>query len=161
MPTAASRLLVQEGIAKKFVSEIKKIFEKAGKSMGQSTFDHSSSPHGPVADQAQLDRIMSYISKGKNSATLVTGGEKKGSRGCFIEPTLFLNPDENSPIWTEEIFGPVLTVKTFKTEEEAIELANNSIYGLAGMFTLVVEVHMENFSAFLLTTVQLVYTPAM
>lgn len=153
MSTAASRLLIQEGIAEKFVGEIKKIFETAGKSMGQSTFDPSSGPHGPVADQIQLDRIMSYVSKGKNTATLVTGGEKKGSRGCFIEPTLFLNPDENSPIWTEEIFGPVLTVKTFKTEEEAIELANDTIFGLAGMLSLVVQVHVDNRSRVLLTVV--------
>lgn len=49
----------------------------------------------------------------------------------FIQPTLFLQPTSDSPIWKEEIFGPVLTVRTFKTEEEAINLANETEYGLA------------------------------
>ena len=49
----------------------------------------------------------------------------------FIEPTIFLNPDNKNTIYTDEIFGPVLSLKTFKTEEEAIELANDTSYGLA------------------------------
>ncbi|GAM89099.1 hypothetical protein ANO11243_071340 [Dothideomycetidae sp. 11243] len=127
---AASRVLVQESIAERFCGEIKSIFEAASKKLGSSPSELSTE-HGPVADQMQFDRIMSYVAKGKSTATLVTGGQRKGNKGCFIEPTLFLNPDKDSPIWKEEIFGPVLTVKTFKTEAEAIELANDSIYGLA------------------------------
>lgn len=90
-----------------------------------------STAHGPVVDKAQFDRIMSYVEIGKQSATLVTGGSRKGSKGCFIEPTLFVNPEKGSRIWKEEIFGPVLTIKIFKTEEESIELANDTTYGLA------------------------------
>lgn len=88
--------------------------------------------HGPVVDQEQFQRIMNNIELGKKSAQLLTGGGRIGSKGSFIQPTLFLEPALDSPIWTEEIFGPVLTVKTFRTEEEAIELANETEYGLAG-----------------------------
>lgn len=88
--------------------------------------------HGPVVDQAQFQTVMRYIDIGKKSATLLTGGVRVGSKGTFIAPTIFLNPLQESPIWQEEIFGPVLTIKTFRTEEEAIELANGTDYGLAG-----------------------------
>jgi len=77
------------------------------------------------------ERISGYIDIGKADAQLVTGSSRKGEKGYAIEPTLFVNPKEGSRIWTEEIFGPVMSIKTFKTEEEAIELANDSSYGLA------------------------------
>lgn len=99
--------------------------------MGSSPLELSTS-HGPVVDKQQFDRIMSYIDKGKITAQLLTGGKRLGSKGCFIEPTLFVNPDPQSPIWKDEVFGPVLTVRTFKTEGEAIAMANDSMYGLAG-----------------------------
>lgn len=99
--------------------------------MGSSPLEMSTS-HGPVVDKLQFDRIKSYIEKGKASANLLTGGRRLGSKGCFIEPTLFVNPDPQSAIWKEEVFGPVLTVSTFKTGDEAISMANDSIYGLAG-----------------------------
>ncbi|CRK15718.1 hypothetical protein BN1723_010768 [Verticillium longisporum] len=127
---AASRVLIQESIATKFIQAIKEVFERARDGMGSSPLELSTQ-HGPVVDKSQFDRIMGYIEKGKQSAELVTGGNRKGSKGCFIEPTLFVNPTSDSPIWKEEIFGPVLTVKTFKTEKEAIELANDTVYGLA------------------------------
>lgn len=88
--------------------------------------------YGPVVDKAQFDRVMSYIDKGKATARLVTGGKQRGDKGCFIEPTLFAETPTDSPIWTEEIFGPVLAVRTFETEEEAIAMANDSLYGLVG-----------------------------
>lgn len=103
--------------------------------MGPSPLEMTTQ-HGPVVDKQQFDRIMSFIEAGKSSATLLHGGNRIGSKGCFIEPTLFLNPSSDSRIWKEEIFGPVLTVKTFKTEEEAIELANDTDYGLAGKLYL-------------------------
>ncbi|EEY23066.1 aldehyde dehydrogenase [Verticillium alfalfae VaMs.102] len=127
---AASRVLIQESIAPKFIQAIKEVFEQARDGMGSSPLELSTQ-HGPIVDKSQFDRIMGYIEKGKQSAELITGGNRKGSKGCFIEPTLFVNPTSDSPIWKEEIFGPVLTVKTFKTEEEAIELANDTVYGLA------------------------------
>lgn len=89
---------------------------------------------GPVVDRLQFDRIISYIEIGKKTATLLTGGGQKGDNGLFIQPTIFVNPDPQSPIVQEEIFGPVMTIQTFETEEEAIQMANNTYYGLAGMY---------------------------
>ncbi len=75
---------------------------------------------------------MGYIDIGKGDAELLTGGSRKGDKGYIVEPTIFVNPKQGSRIWSEEIFGPVLSIKTCKTEEEAIELANDTTYGLAG-----------------------------
>ena len=86
---------------------------------------------GPLADKLQFDRVMGYISQGKKDAQLITGGSRKGDKGYFVQPTIFMNASPNSSIYKEEIFGPVLMVKTFKTEEEAIELANDTSYGLS------------------------------
>jgi aldehyde dehydrogenase (NAD+) len=87
---------------------------------------------GPLADRIQYDRVMSFLEAGKKSgAEILTGGARKGEKGNFIEPTIFLNPDTKSTIYTDEIFGPVLSIKTFKTEEEALDLANDTTYGLA------------------------------
>ncbi|CZR68028.1 related to aldehyde dehydrogenase [Phialocephala subalpina] len=127
---AASRVLVEEKIAKEFCASIVKVFEAASKGMGADIMDPNTQ-HGPVVDQEQFQRIMKYIELGKKSAQLLTGGERIGNKGAFIQPTLFFEPSLDSPIWIEEIFGPVLTVKTFRTEEEAIELANETEYGLA------------------------------
>ncbi|KAH8688471.1 aldehyde dehydrogenase domain-containing protein [Ilyonectria robusta] len=127
---AASRVLVEESIAEKFFAAIKSVFEAASAAMGGSPLEMTTN-HGPVVDKLQFDRIMSYIEKGKASAQLLVGGKRKGTVGCFIEPTIFVNPEADSPVWCEEIFGPVLTVKTFKSEDEAVALANNTAYGLA------------------------------
>ncbi|OAL44487.1 aldehyde dehydrogenase [Pyrenochaeta sp. DS3sAY3a] len=127
---AASRAFVHESIAATFVAGLKKIFETATTNLGASPLELTTD-HGPVVDRQQFDKIMSFIDAGKSTAELVTGGSRKGEKGCFIEPTIFLNPSDDSPVLNEEIFGPVLCIKTFKTEEEVIELANNTVYGLA------------------------------
>ncbi|KEF51436.1 uncharacterized protein A1O9_12585 [Exophiala aquamarina CBS 119918] len=127
---AASRVLVQEDIAEDFCQKIKAHFEVSGAAMGADPALPTTA-HGPVVDKLQFDRIMSYIEKGKTSAKLLTGGSRIGERGCFVEPTIFVDPEPGSAVYEEEIFGPVLVVKTFKTEEEAIQLANGTIYGLA------------------------------
>jgi aldehyde dehydrogenase (NAD+) len=89
--------------------------------------------HGPVADEAQFKNVMSYIDLGKEFSAPVVGGHRKGDKGFFIEPTLFVNPDRHGRMFKEEIFGPVLSIVTFKTEEEAIEMANETVTGLSGM----------------------------
>ncbi|KAM5344310.1 hypothetical protein ACJ41O_012847 [Fusarium nematophilum] len=123
-------VLVHDSIADKFITAVKAVFESVAKDLGRNP-QETTTTHGPVVDKMQFDRIMSYIDKGKQTAQLVTGGNRKGTKGCFIEPTLFVNPEKNSPVWREEVFGPVVTVKIFRTEEEAIELANDTQYGLA------------------------------
>jgi aldehyde dehydrogenase (NAD+) len=80
----------------------------------------------------QFDHIMEYISIGKKEgARVVTGGERHGCLGYFIQPTVFIDVQPSMRIAKEEIFGPVAAILRFKTEEEAIELANSTTYGLA------------------------------
>ncbi len=94
---------------------------------------------GPLAMERQRDRVEGYIAKGKEEgATLATGGGRPAhlNRGYFIEPTVFGNVDNNSTIAREEIFGPVLSVIPADSEEQAIEIANDTIYGLnSAVFT--------------------------
>lgn len=98
---------------------------------------------GPVATRLQRDRVESYIAKGKEEGgKLVTGGGRPRhlSRGFFIEPTVFGNVSNKSTIAQQEIFGPVLAVIPADSDEQAVELANDSVYGLNGaVFTNDVE----------------------
>lgn len=128
---AASRLYVQEDIAPKFIESIKVEFEKAGSVMGLDPLELTTKL-GPLADHTQLDRVLSFVETGKRTATLLTGGNRKGNKGCFMEPTIFLNPEPDSEIYKQEIFGPILVIKTFRTEEEVVDMANRTDYGLAG-----------------------------
>ncbi|KAL3472174.1 aldehyde dehydrogenase domain-containing protein [Aspergillus californicus] len=127
---ATSRVLIQKPIADKFLAAVKKGFEDAEATLGANPLDPTT-VYGPIVDKLQFDKIMSYIEIGKKTATLITGGEQKGETGYFIKPTIFLNPDPASPILTDEIFGPVMAIQTFETEEEAVALANGSEFGLA------------------------------
>jgi betaine-aldehyde dehydrogenase len=100
---------------------------------------------GALISKAHLEKVMGFIESGKAAgATLLTGGVRpstdfKGrdiSSGNFITPAIFTNCDDAMEICKEEIFGPVLTILSFDSEEEVIERANNSVYGLAaGVFT--------------------------
>lgn len=92
----------------------------------------SSTLFGPLADKDQMDRVLAFIENGKSEANLLCGGNRIGDKGCFVEPTIFLNPSRGSKVYTEEIFGPVLVVKTFQTESEVISLANDTQFGLSG-----------------------------
>lgn len=85
-----------------------------------------------MADVKHFNRVMNYINIGKKTGAPIIGGTRSGDKGYFINPTIFLNPDKDSPIYKEEIFGPVLNIVTFKTEEEAIEMANDTNTGLSG-----------------------------
>jgi len=86
---------------------------------------------GPLADKKQFDRVMGFLEIGKTEAELITGGKRKGTKGYYVEPTIFLNPKEDARIYREEIFGPVIAIKTFKTEDEVVEMANDTSYGLS------------------------------
>ncbi len=97
---------------------------------------------GALISKEHFEKVTGYIELGKKEARLVYGGERyvcddsEISGGFFVEPTIFETDNEDARIVKEEIFGPVMTVLPFKTEEEAIEKANNTIYGLAaGVFT--------------------------
>lgn len=87
-----------------------------------------------MIEEGHLNKVMSLIERGKSDgANLVLGGNQihKDSGGYFVEPTIFDGVSNDMTIAREEIFGPVLSVITFKDEEEAIKLANDTIYGLA------------------------------
>ncbi|CAO3596720.1 unnamed protein product [Absidia cylindrospora] len=126
---AGSRILVHEDVYEKFlelfIAEAKKI--KVG-----DPFDPEVS-QGPQISQLQFDKILNYIDIGKKEgAKLVLGGGRYGDKGYFVEPTIFTGCNNNMRIMREEIFGPVVAIATFKTVDEAIEIANDSDYGLAG-----------------------------
>ncbi|KAJ4317086.1 hypothetical protein N0V84_007539 [Fusarium piperis] len=123
-----SRLYIHKDIAPQFIKGLKGIYYAASKQMGPDD-----GPMGvpPVADEHQLRSILSYIEAGKKEAELVIGGARKDAKGFWIEPTLFLEPSSDASIYKEEIFGPVLTVKVFEDEDQAINWANDSEYGLA------------------------------
>jgi aldehyde dehydrogenase (NAD+) len=87
---------------------------------------------GPQVDKAQFEKILGYIDKGKSQgAKCVSGGERFGSRGYFIKPTVFSEVKDSMAIAKDEIFGPVMQVLRFKEIDEVIERANTTDYGLA------------------------------
>jgi len=88
--------------------------------------------YGPLIDKAQFERVSAYLEKGKKVAKVLVGGETFSGKGYYAAPTIFLDPPGDSVIYKEEIFGPVVCVRTFETEDEAIALANDTAYGLAG-----------------------------
>ena len=91
---------------------------------------------GPLVDASQFERVKAMIEKGANEAELVVGGVRHGKTGCYMEPTVFLNPKAGADIYKQEIFGPVAVIRTFDTEEEVLQMANDTEYGLmSGVFT--------------------------
>ena len=91
---------------------------------------------GPVVSETQFNKIQKLIEAGiKEGATLVTGGPGRPeglNRGYYVRPTVFANVKPEMTISREEIFGPVLSILPYKTEEQVVELANDTVYGLAG-----------------------------
>ena len=135
--TCPSRALVQESIYDKFM-------ERAVKRVQAITQGDPLDPStmiGAQASQEQLDKILSYLDIGRNEgAKVLTGGHRAKlgdglDDGFYIEPTIF-EGNNKMRVFQEEIFGPVVSVTTFKTVEEAIEIANDTVYGLgAGVWT--------------------------
>ncbi|KAL7276621.1 aldehyde dehydrogenase (NAD(P)(+)) ald5 [Rhizina undulata] len=125
---AGSRIYVQEGIYDKFVEKFKERIRKnvVGDPFAENTFQ------GPQVSQLQFDRIMSYIEHGKQEGAKVEiGGERHGTVGYYIQPTIFSNVQESMKIMQEEIFGPVASIAKFKTLDDVIEVGNHATYGLA------------------------------
>jgi len=129
MCTAGSRLLVHEDIKDAFIAEFKKA--AAGFYPGDPL--DPASGMGAIVDRIQYDKVLSYIDKAKSEgAELVCGGQATHvDTGLFIEPTAFVCQRPDMTICREEIFGPVLSIITFKDVEEAIRIANDTEYGLA------------------------------
>lgn len=130
---AGSRVFVQEGIYDKFVEAAVKAFNNVnvGDPLDPNT------QMGAQVDQGQLRKIMSYVNLAKEEgATIACGGEPYTDGACangsFMKPTLIVNATNDMRVAQEEIFGPVAVVIKFKTEEEVIAMANDSVYGLGG-----------------------------
>jgi betaine-aldehyde dehydrogenase len=128
---AGSRVLVEESIHDRFVEKLAELTRRMRLGHGLEEGVQA----GPVINQGQLNRVMNYIETGKNEAELLTGGQRATegelANGYFIQPTIFDRVPVGATIAQDEIFGPVLSVLTFKDEEHAAEVANATVYGLA------------------------------
>jgi aldehyde dehydrogenase (NAD(P)+) len=137
--TATSRILVQETIYDRFLEAFKKQIQDVsvvGDPFAETTFQ------GPQVTKAQHERILAYVKSGKEEgATLVSGGEAftqgpTTNKGFFVKPTVFTNVKPSMRIYREEIFGPFVVIASFKTEEDALNMANDTTYGLgSAVFT--------------------------
>ncbi|KAI9037589.1 aldehyde dehydrogenase [Aspergillus affinis] len=138
--SATSRIFVHQDIMAPFLDKFKQALESTshiGDQWSKSTFQ------GPQVTRAQYDRILSYIESARTEgATVLTGGnahtpsDPKYQNGYFIQPTVFTDVIDSMRVYREEIFGPVVVIVPFASEEEAIRRANDTTYGLgAAVFT--------------------------
>ena len=135
---AGTRMLVERSVLDEVVGRIKTIAESM---VIGDPFDPTTTM-GPIISQEQLDRVVNYIDIGTKEADIVFGG-RHGAEvvphlpdGYWVEPTLFMTADNSIQICQEEIFGPVASIMAFDSEEEAVQIANDSRYGLAaGVWT--------------------------
>src|SRR5215213_11190931 len=126
--TAGSRLFVEKKIHQEFVE---RLAEKAKQRRVGDPLD-AQTEQGPQVSQEQMDKILGYVKQGEQAgARLMTGGQRVGSKGYFVEPTIFDNVKDDMTIAKDEIFGPVVCVMPFKTMDEVVQRANNTYYGLA------------------------------
>jgi len=129
---ACSRIMVHESVYDEFV-------EKAVAAARKRTVGNpfAAVDQGPQISEEQFDKILGYIEQGKAAgAQLLTGGSREGTEGYFIQPTVFGNVQDDMIIAKEEIFGPVMSILKFSSNEEAVRRANASDYGLAaGVFS--------------------------
>ena len=132
--TATSRILVQESVFDTFVSQFCQQIKDVsviGDQWSESTFQ------GPQVTKQQYDKVLSYVKIGKSEgAELIQGGEACAGHGYYIKPTVFTKVSASMRIYREEIFGPFVVIATFSSEEQAIDMANDSTFGLgSAIFT--------------------------
>ncbi|KAL2961442.1 hypothetical protein AAZX31_17G090800 [Glycine max] len=124
--SATSRLIVHESIATEFLNRIVKWVKNI------KIYDplEEGCRIGPIVSEGRYEKILKFISNAKSEgATILTGGSHPEhlKKGFFVEPTVITDVTTSMQIWREEVSGPVLCVKTFSTEEEAIDLANDTV----------------------------------
>jgi aldehyde dehydrogenase (NAD+) len=125
---AGSRLFVEDKCYDEFVE--KSVARAKRRTVGDP-FDKKTE-QGPQVDSDQFNKVMGYIDSGKkDSAKLLTGGNRVGDKGYFIEPTIFGDVQDDMKIAKEEIFGPVMSILRFKDLDEVVDRANKTLYGLA------------------------------
>jgi aldehyde dehydrogenase (NAD+) len=126
--TSTSRVLLHRGIAKQFLEAL--VARSAKMNVGDGLLE--TSDMGPVAGPDQFRDITAAIRQAQaDGATMIAGGEAADPAGYFIRPTVFTGVTPEMAAFRDEIFGPVLAVCEFGSLDEALELANNSIYGLS------------------------------
>ncbi|MBN9237737.1 MULTISPECIES: aldehyde dehydrogenase [Phyllobacteriaceae] len=127
--SANSRLLVQRSVKDQMVE---KLVARAAATQPGDPLDPASKM-GAMVDARHTANVMRFVETGKKTARLVAGGEQVtvNGRGSFVQPTIFDNVSPNDSIARDEIFGPVLSVIAFDDEDEAVRIANDSVYGLA------------------------------
>jgi aldehyde dehydrogenase (NAD+) len=126
--TAGSRLFVEKRIHQEFVERLAEQTKqrRLGDPLDEKT------EQGPQVSDEQMKKVLSYVDKGqKEGATLMTGGQRHGQRGYYVEPTIFDNVKDNMAIARDEIFGPVVAVLPFESMDEVVRRANDTTYGLA------------------------------
>ena len=127
---APTRMLVEKSIYERAVKEAIEVADKTNVDIAEKNGNHI----GPVVSKTQYDKIQNLINEGvKEGATLAAGGPdrpKHLNKGYFVRPTIFTNVDNNMTISREEIFGPVVSIMPFDSEDEAIKIANDTSYGL-------------------------------
>ena len=130
--SALTRLIIPESMS----DEVYEIIAEKNNSYTVGDPLEESTRCGPMVSLRQQKSVSEYIESGINEgATLISGGlgmPEGISKGYYVKPTIFANVSPDMKIWKEEIFGPVLVITTYKSEEEALKLANDSIYGLSG-----------------------------
>jgi 5-carboxymethyl-2-hydroxymuconic-semialdehyde dehydrogenase len=127
---AGTRLLVHRDIADEFIASLRHNVSRlvVGDPRERAT------EVGPLIHQRQLERVEGYVSRAVQAgATVQWGGARHERGGLYFQPTLFTNVEQRAEIVQHEVFGPVLTLQTFATDDEAIALANDSDYGLGGV----------------------------
>jgi aminobutyraldehyde dehydrogenase len=126
--TASSRVLVNERIYDDVLSKTKDVIEamKVG-----DPADGDDVEMGPVISKEQQDRVLGFLERLDGKATVVTGGGAIGDRGFFVKPTIVADVTQDSEIVQDEVFGPVVSMQRFSSDDEAIEMANGVRYGLA------------------------------
>ncbi len=130
--SACSRAIVDKSVYNQFVKKLKAEVDKIQQGPGEQDYFM-----GPVVSPSAERTILDYIEIGKKEGKLLTGGEKAEGNGYYIKPTVFIDIDPNARISLEEIFGPVLAVIKAKNFDDALKIANNTIYGLTGsVYTL-------------------------
>lgn len=133
--SAGARLIIEETVKDSFVSQLVEKFQALQVGPGEADLDM-----GPLLNERQFTKITGLLQQAKADGYVITGGEplliEGYDKGYYIQPTILDGVDSKDPLAQEEIFGPVLTVLTFSSVEEAIALANSTDYGLvAGVWS--------------------------
>ncbi|MCZ0733376.1 aldehyde dehydrogenase family protein [Phreatobacter sp. AB_2022a] len=127
--SATSRLIVERSIAPRLTDRL----IEAASAIPIGSGLEPATRLGPLVSREQYGKVLGFIERARNGAALVAGGGRPAhlARGFFLEPTIFADVPVDHEVWIEEIFGPVLAMRTFAAESEAIQLANDSRFGLA------------------------------